>query len=176
MAWANSELRNAYERRRRAEGAFSEYQSAYRTANRARLKTYLQNYQQTNRERLNAAGRERKRLRAAERYAEDPLFKLKLLIGSQMRKALKRKGGSKAGRAWQDLVGYSVVDLRAHLEAQFEWWMDWGNHGLLWEIDHIRQVAAFKLPEQIRECWALSNLRPLQKEINRSRHVKVKLG
>lgn len=50
--------------------------------------------------------------------------------------------------------------------------MSWENYGLLWHVDHIRPVKTFRLPEQAKECWALENLRPLQKEINLSRGCK----
>lgn len=46
--------------------------------------------------------------------------------------------------------------------------MTWGNYGLSWHIDHIRPVTGFNLStlEGIRECFALSNLRPLEKMLN----------
>ena len=70
----------------------------------------------------------------------------------------------KGGRSWEALVGFTVVDLMAHLERQFLPGMSWGNRGE-WHIDHIRPLCSFEFltPEcpQFREAWALSNLRPL---------------
>lgn len=62
------------------------------------------------------------------------------------------------------VVGYTLSDLVGHLESQFVPGMSWDNYGLHgWHIDHIRPVSSFDLTEddQVVECWALSNLRPL---------------
>ena len=68
--------------------------------------------------------------------------------------------------------GYTPSDLRIHIERQFSHCMSWENYGILWEIDHIVPVASFKLPDQIMECWALSNLRPLPSVDNQSKGDK----
>jgi len=62
--------------------------------------------------------------------------------------------------------------------------MNWGNHGSYWHIDHIRPHSEFKYfsmeDEAFKECWALTNLRPLEAEQNkldgsiRVRHTKIK--
>ena len=84
-------------------------------------------------------------------------------IGSSMKKALK---GNKAGRHWEELVGYSLRDLRAHIEKQFIGKMSW--EGVLRgeiHIDHKipKSVFNFKTHNDIdfKRCWALSNLQPL---------------
>ena len=65
-----------------------------------------------------------------------------------------------------DLVGYSVEELKSHLEKQFVSGMTWENYGKHgWHIDHI--VPRAKLPYDSSEhpnfklCWALNNLQPL---------------
>jgi len=80
-------------------------------------------------------------------------------IAELMRGALKRGGTS---NAVQRLVGYSIADLRAHLERQFVGGMSWANMAD-WHIDHIVPQRAFDLsdPEQWRRCWCMSNLRPM---------------
>lgn len=66
-------------------------------------------------------------------------------------------------RNWEDIVGYSVEDLKRHLESKFKEGMNWGNHGM-WEIDHIKPKSAFSILENdIKKCWALENLQPLWK-------------
>lgn len=77
---------------------------------------------------------------------------------------------TKARRGWQGLVGYTIDELKAHLEKQFKPGMSWDNYGSCWHIDHIAPRAAFNFstPEDIdfKRCWALSNLRPLEAEKN----------
>lgn len=72
--------------------------------------------------------------------------------------------GTKSGRHWADLVGYTVDELKEHLESQFTEGMTWNNYGE-WHIDHIIPLSAFHytLPEDIdfKICWSLDNLQPL---------------
>ena len=72
--------------------------------------------------------------------------------------------GNKAGRSWESLVGYTLTDLYRHIERQFTKGMGWHNMGE-WHIDHIRPRASFdyQTPEcdAFRQCWSLTNLRPL---------------
>ncbi len=80
------------------------------------------------------------------------------------------KKDSKAGRHWEDIVGYSEENLRQHLEKQFHLGMTWGNYGTYWQIDHKIPIAAFNFerPEDIdfRKCWGLNNLQPLTTKEN----------
>lgn len=82
-------------------------------------------------------------------------------------------GGKEGGRL-VDLVGYSVAELRAHLEAQFLPGMMWGNFGA-WEIDHRVPLSWFGPMSAgspaLREAWGLANLRPLWKLANRTKHA-----
>jgi hypothetical protein len=59
-------------------------------------------------------------------------------------------------------VGYSRDELRAHIERQFLSGMCWANYGD-WHIDHIVPKNRFDPSDSndVRQCWALSNLRPL---------------
>ncbi len=82
-------------------------------------------------------------------------------MSSSMRKSLK---GGKQGRKWESLAGYTVKQLKKHLEKQFINGMSWENMGA-WHIDHKTPKAVFNFekPEDIdfKRCWALKNLQPL---------------
>lgn len=84
--------------------------------------------------------------------------------------------GNKSGRSWERIVEYTVHDLRRHLEKQFVRGMTWSNHGSHWHIDHIlpMKMFAFTSPDDpdFHACWALTNLRPLQKSANLRKHAK----
>lgn len=80
--------------------------------------------------------------------------------------------GSKDGRSWQSLVGYSAAMLKSHLAMLFTDGMGWDNYGvyvrggpLRWSIDHIQPQSSFTFQSasdpQFKECWALKNLQPL---------------
>lgn len=104
----------------------------------------------------------------------DPSFALKNRIRILMYATLRK---TKNGRKWQNLVGYSIKDLRRHIEKNFK-------EGMTWEkfmageihIDHIVPVSAFnyKSPEDFdfKRCWALKNLRPMWAADNRKKHAR----
>jgi hypothetical protein len=43
--------------------------------------------------------------------------------------------------------------------------MNWGNHGVTWEIDHIKACSNFDLTklEEQKQCFHYTNLQPLFK-------------
>lgn len=100
--------------------------------------------------------------------------KLNHNIGNNIGHSLR---GSKAGRRWEDLVGFTVEQLKKHLEKRFEPRMTWENYGTYWEIDHKIPIAVFNFekPEDIdfRLCWSLKNLQPLEAKKNRSKQDKI---
>lgn len=112
--------------------------------------------------------------RVHEKRKNDKFYKLNNTMSTAIRSALK---GNKNGRKWESLVGYSVFDLKKHLERQFNEFMNWNNYGIYWQIDHIIPKSIFKYsrPEklQFQQCWALNNLRPLEKTENLRKHSKL---
>lgn len=91
-------------------------------------------------------------------------------IANNLRMALKRNGTTTAAA-----FGYTIPDLRAHLERQFLPGMTWDRFcaGEI-EIDHILPLRMFDLtcPRDIAAAWALSNLRPLWATDNRNKSGK----
>ena len=67
-----------------------------------------------------------------------------------------------------ELLGYSALDLKNHIEALFTDGMSWANYGE-WHIDHIFGVINFDKETPLHVVNALSNLRPMwstTREIN----------
>jgi len=91
-------------------------------------------------------------------------------IGQAIRSALR---GTKRRCDWEVILGYSREELRRHLEAQFTTGMTWEKFlaGEI-DIDHVRPRMTFSYSSmddpQFKECWALSNLRPMWARENRS--------
>jgi hypothetical protein len=52
--------------------------------------------------------------------------------------------------------------------------MNWSNHGIIWEIDHIKPCASFDLTklEEQKKCFHHTNLQPLFKIDNRKKSNK----
>lgn len=73
------------------------------------------------------------------------------------------------------LLGYSVEQLRSHLEAHFEPGMCWDNYGkgrTEWSIDHTRPISSFPLTATLAEINSLKNLRPMWHPKNCSKRDK----
>jgi len=76
--------------------------------------------------------------------------------------------GNKNGRHWEDLVGYTLAELMAHLEERFTEGMSWDNYGNgkgQWSVDHILPRTYFKFESNTDadfiRCWELGNLQPM---------------
>jgi hypothetical protein len=136
--------------------------------NREKILIHQKQYYQDNKEEI----ADYKKQYESEKYKNDICFKLKSLISSSIRKALKRNQGGKNGGSTLNYLPYTIQELKEHLERQFESWMTWENHGMYnsnydtWQIDHIVPVSKFRYEtmdcEEFRKCWALENLRPLK--------------
>ena len=82
-----------------------------------------------------------------------------ILWRSVLRCTLFRLGKNKEGYTI-DLLGYSPLELKQHLESLFTEGMSWDNHGE-WHIDHIKPVSKFDPETPMNIVNALSNLQPL---------------
>mgnify|MGYP001573329522 CR=1 FL=1 len=100
-------------------------------------------------------------------------FKLNKNISIAIYRSLK---DNKNGRHWEQLVGWTLDELKIHLERQFRGSMGWINYGE-WEIDHRIPISAFNFDcsdhIDFRRCWALSNLQPLWAKENLSKNDKL---
>ncbi len=94
-------------------------------------------------------------------------------VADMIRAALKSGGESPKTT---ELLGYTITELRQHLERQFTKRMSWEKfmQGDI-HIDHIIPKASFDLtdPDQWKICWSLPNLRPLMAKDNLSKSAKV---
>jgi hypothetical protein len=83
---------------------------------------------------------------------------------------------NKAGRHWESLAGYTLDQLKDHLEKQFTPEMSWGKFHQI-HIDHKIPLSAFNFskPEDIdfKRAWALENLRPMWSRENLSKGAKL---
>lgn len=117
--------------------------------------------------------KESKRNSEQRLYRTSALHRIKKRARNMMRACVR---GAKTER-WEALCGYSFAELKRHIERQFTKGMTWENHGRRgWHIDHILPVSSFDIrepgDEAFRQCWALSNLRPLWGDENIRKQAK----
>ncbi len=94
----------------------------------------------------------------------NPEYRLSRAISKALWAWLK---GSKAFRHWEEIVNFTVSDLREHLESKFRDGMTWENYGSYWHVDHVKPLS---LCTSTEEAWTLSNLQPLTKFENLSKN------
>jgi hypothetical protein len=96
------------------------------------------------------------------KYNDNPNFKIIKLIRNRFMQSLKHTNKSTSSIL---LLGCSIEEFKLYLEQQFKSEMNWENHGIVWEIDHIKACANFDLKdiEQQKECFHYTNMQPLFK-------------
>jgi superfamily II DNA helicase RecQ len=120
----------------------------------------------------------------SQKQNKKPMSKIKHHISWCVSKALIKQNTSKANKSIINYLGYSIQELKEHLEKQFESWMTWDNYGVYklsswkdddkstwtWQIDHVIPHSTFKYISmkdgEFKKCWALENLRPYSAKQN----------
>lgn len=112
--------------------------------------------------------------RCHQKRRETPDGKLNHSMSSLVWRALKK---NKKGSPWELLVGFTLKQLKQHLEKLFVEGMTWENYGE-WHVDHKIPIAVFnfKTPTDLdfKRCWELNNLQPLWAAENLSKRDKIK--
>lgn len=107
-------------------------------------------------------------------YYKKPKINLENIISIYIWKCMRKK---KLNKKFSFLIGYTGQELREHIEKQFDDKMKWSNYALYWQIDHFLPLSFFKYESmednEFKKCWALSNLRPLEKTKNMLKGSKI---
>ena len=99
----------------------------------------------------------------------DVIFRISLTMKARLRSLINTNNHS----FWK-LVGYNSIELRQHLEKQFDSKMSWENYGVHgWHIDHKVPTSMAKTKEEIIILFALDNLQPLWAKDNIKKSNKV---
>jgi len=155
------------------EDELKKYQKQYREEHKNESKQYQKEYRKTHKQEKNEYHKDRTK--------NDPEYKLKNNIARSVYEVLKHKKG---GKSVLKHLPYTMEELRKHIEDQFkttgnEWmtWENWGkynpkthNKNRTWNLDHIKAHSKFKYTtmdcQEFKDCWALSNLQPLDSKEN----------
>lgn len=102
-------------------------------------------------------------IRMRERRQTDVVWKIHKSVSETIRRTLIRGYSVKTKRT-TEYLGCTIPTLRAHLESQWEPWMNWNNRGMKgWHIDHIIPFKFFQDNNiDLRWCWHYTNLQPLR--------------
>lgn len=109
-----------------------------------------------------------------KRLHNEPEFRLRKNVAKAVRKYLIEK---KNYQSITQHFPYSMQELKEHLESQFNGKFSWETYGKEWHIDHIIPQSLFFITNiespQLKECWALSNLRPLEAKENMRKGARL---
>jgi len=166
---AHKEEKQAYDKARYKRNI--EKLEEYRRTHKSQIALSNKKYQEKNQKIIQS----KKRVYEKKRWAMSPMFRLNSLMSSGMWKSLC---GNKGGVSWEDLVGYTLKQLKKHIEKQFTEGMSWENYGKDgWVIDHKipKKVFNFTKPEHedFKKCWALKNLQPMWEKENNIKSAKL---
>lgn len=101
----------------------------------------------------------------------DPVYRMLSGMRARLSQIIKRAnvGG------YENMVGCTIDQLRAHLRSTFKRGMTWDNYGTHWHVDHILPCASFdhSNPKQVKQCWHWTNLRALEaiKNLEKGSHI-----
>ena len=94
------------------------------------------------------------------KYNSDPLYKLIHIFRVRLNEVL----GSKRSKKTKDMFGCDLIELKQHLQNQFEPWMNWDNWGLgegKWVIDHKIPISSATTEEEVYKLNHYTNLKPM---------------
>lgn len=96
------------------------------------------------------------------------------MLRSKVKHGVYRSLKENAPRSgWSDHLGYTMSELKDHLEKRFIDGMSWDNRDQ-WHIDHIKPLCSFQITradsDEFRECFGIQNMRPMWPEDNRAKH------
>jgi hypothetical protein len=171
-AWRgrNKEQRNVYNKiwKRKNKDIFNERRRKDYLENKDKYREYASNWKILNPDKY------KERVR---RYSLAQRSTLSGILNKRMATAIRNSIiEDKCGRRWERMVGYTLLDLKSHIESKFKPGMSWDNIGD-WHIDHKIPISAFNFqtPKDLdfKRCWALSNLQPLPAIENIIKHNRV---
>jgi hypothetical protein len=112
-----------------------------------------------------------RRIRDKKKRDEDIQFRLRALISSRIRSALK----CNKKITTIELLDCSVIELKKWLEYQFDENMSWDNHGIYWHMDHVIPFTFFDLTSIKQQHLACNwtNIQPLECKENISKSNKI---
>ena len=98
----------------------------------------------------------------------DPLFKLKYITRLRVNEVLKRDNITKKHSGLKYL-GCDLKTYKDHLESKFTLEMNWGNHGVYWEVDHIKPLDLIQNEKDCFKYFHYLNTQPLTISENRKK-------
>ena len=178
MPWKDPEKRKKYEKERSQRPEYKKRQREYNKIYNARpeVKERTKKRQKIYNKRPEVKQRTKKR---QKKYIKKPEVKTRRNLRAKVRSAVIHQTAYIS--TIHKLIGCDVPTARAHLEAQFEDWMNWNNYGRgkgKWCIDHIIAVATIDIfnEEEVQRIFHYTNMQPLEFLRNCEKGISIEEG
>lgn len=153
----NKEVRVEYDKQRRLKNKdkIKEYNAKYHEEHKSEMNAKTRRYYENNKETLN----KKQNVYKQKRRQDDPIFHMQHRVRSRLLKALQAKSWKKTTK-FNDYIGCSLEELKAHIESKFVDDMSWDNR-TLWHLDHLIPLSSANTEEEIYKLCHYTNLQPL---------------
>lgn len=154
-----------------------EKQKEYREDNKEQISKKKKFYYQNNKNKIKDTHKKYDK----KQRMNNPSYKLRRTVSNLIYQFIKENKNNQSCLLY---LPWTISELKFHIESLFEPWMTWDNWGVFnsatwndsdpatwrWQIDHIISHSTFLYKsmdcQEFRDCWALSNLRPLNAKQN----------
>jgi hypothetical protein len=138
--------------------------------NKKKVDAKIKAYMSANKEKV----RERRRIRKSERYRNDSLYRLKLVISNRIRRSIQRRDRIKKTKV-TDILGCSVGQLYEHLKSSAI-----NRYGKFfprrrYDIDHIVPISSARTEKDLLNLNHYSNLQYLLPKDNLLKSNKLQI-
>ena len=172
----NKEKRNLDSKKYREKNRekVKEYNKKYREKHREKMNLFYKKYYSKHKDKRKETKRKYRKKRnenRRKRYNTDKNYRLRCILRSRLKNALKAQKGTKNLSALK-LVGLNLDKLKKWIESQFQKGMTWENI----HIDHMMPCASFDLTDEKNHaiCFHYTNLKPEFAKDNISFGAKIK--
>ena len=169
--WREDNIEHILEYNKANEERIKECSRQHRIKNKEKIKKWYESYYFKHKDEII----KRHNKWSAKKYKTDLRFNLNCKMRTRVRESVN---GSKNGRRWESLVGYTCNALIEHLKKTMPkgyYWKDYMDATL--EIDHIIPISAHNYTKSthvgFKRCWALKNLRLLPARENKIKGSKL---
>lgn len=119
-----------------------------------------------NKYQTSSLGRYKKNEARKKRESSKITLKLAQLLRNRTKVAIKIKNLRKS-KHFHEYIGCTSIELKQHLEKQFQPGMTWENHSFSgWHIDHIIPLCSAKNEQELYKLCHFTNLQPLWAQAN----------
>lgn len=141
----------------------AQYKKEWYEVNKKHKKEYDEGY------RRRGYVKKRMSLRHKKKMSDDPLYRVRRNLQTRLSEFCS---GRTKKPSTMKCLGCTLLELKTHLESQFQEGMLWENYGE-WHIDHIIPASLAENKEELIKLFHYTNLQPLWAAENMSKGNKV---